>query len=112
MASRSCPTCGATRPQSRAAPCPVCGAGGASQPRAYRGLAAYRTMRAHVIERDDGICGICGGPGADCLGHVRAYSTLDPATRDDPSTWNADDFRATHADCERRNGTRPLEAPL
>jgi 5-methylcytosine-specific restriction endonuclease McrA len=34
------------------------------------GTRAWRTLRAHVLERDHGICHVCGQPGANEVDHV------------------------------------------
>lgn len=103
--------------------CTVCGAAGVNgrciahprastpnQQRGYRGLAAYRAFRDRILERDAGMCGECGRPGANELGHRIPYSQQDPATRDDPSTWSESDFYAIHADCNKRLGANPSGA--
>jgi 5-methylcytosine-specific restriction endonuclease McrA len=79
-----------------------------SQRRAYRGLAAYRAFRARIIDRDAGLCAVCGQPGADELGHRTPYVEADPATRDDPTKWDEADFAAVHDDCNKRLGARPM----
>jgi 5-methylcytosine-specific restriction endonuclease McrA len=82
-----------------------------AQKRGYRGLAAYRAIRARVLAGDP-VCtdptGIgCRAP-ADELGHVTPYVEQDPATRDDPTTWRDEDFRPVCADCNKRLGARPM----
>lgn len=45
--------------------------------------------KAWVIRRDKGICGICGNPGADSLGHILPVATH-PELQHDPDNWQAE----------------------
>lgn len=99
--------------------CTVCGAPGIGgrcaahprvrQQRGYRGLASYRTFKDAILERDGGICAICGRAGANDLGHRTPYRDMDPAMRDDPTQWDPADFAAVHTDCNQRLGANPME---
>jgi 5-methylcytosine-specific restriction endonuclease McrA len=56
----------------------------------------YRKQRARVLARDDGVCWICGEPGADSVDHivrVRDGGTDDPAN-----------LAAVHLACNLRRG--------
>ena len=55
-----------------------------------------------VIERDSGICWICGEPGADTADHLQPRSLGGPS-----SPWN---LRAAHRRCNSRRGNCGLKA--
>lgn len=57
-----------------------------------------QAARRYVIQRDAGICGICGHPGADTWGHKLPVSTHPQLE------WNPDNWQAEHGT------TRTLEA--
>lgn len=64
-----------------------------------RGLGAeYQRKRLEAIERDEGICYLCGLPGADSADHVT------PRVRGGDSS--DDNLRATHLQCNLRKGAR------
>lgn len=111
MPRKSCTICGGVALPGRTR----CGlhprAATPAQQRGYRGLAAYREFRARIIDRDLGVCGACGTPGATELGHRTSYAAADPDTRDDVSTWDPADYVAIHPTCNKRQGARPLEEP-
>lgn len=48
-----------------------------------------------VIARDHGICGICGHPGADTLGHILPALTH-PELEHDPANWQAEHGQPHH----------------
>lgn len=49
----------------------------------------WRRLRAYVIARDNGICGLCGMPGADTGGHIIALE-------DGGAELDPDNVRAEH----------------
>lgn len=53
-------------------------------------------MRAHVLERDRGICGLCGRAGADTAGHIIPRAR---GGSDHPSN-----LRAEHGTCPDGSG--------
>ena len=53
-------------------------------------------IRPAILERDGGICWICGGPGADSVDHVIARTA---GGTDDPAN-----LRAAHMGCNNRRG--------
>lgn len=51
------------------------------------GRAAQRAL-AYTLRRDNGICWICGHPGADTRDHITPVD-LDPTIANDPTNWAA-----------------------
>ena len=46
--------------------------------------------RRFILDRDHGICGLCGHPGANTLGHII------PANQRPDLEWNPDNWQAQH----------------
>ena len=81
--------------------------------RRLRGRRA-QAARRYVLARDRGICGICGKPGADTLGHKIPVNKR-PDLEYDPANWQAEHgMKRPEYDCpgnyskgDRENATRP-----
>jgi 5-methylcytosine-specific restriction endonuclease McrA len=56
----------------------------------------WRTLVAHVVERDAGICWLCGQHGATTADHVRRFA--------DGGTDDVSNLRAAHVACNKRRG--------
>lgn len=66
----------------------------------------YRTARAQAIARDNGICWICGRPGATSADHIVPIS----AGGDPTSLLN---LRAAHISCNSKRGAnRPTSSTI
>jgi hypothetical protein len=80
----------------------------ASQQRDYRGLAIYRQTVERVIDRDAGVCHICGEAGATSIDHYPvSYRELRRRHGDAVPVAIALDetnLRAAHLSCNRRRG--------
>jgi 5-methylcytosine-specific restriction endonuclease McrA len=65
----------------------------------------WRQLRVQILARDNSICWLCGGAGADSVDHLIA--------RDDGGTDAADNLRAAHVGCNARRGkaTIPTVTP-
>jgi 5-methylcytosine-specific restriction endonuclease McrA len=64
----------------------------------------WRRLRLLILERDRGICGICGQPGATTVDHVRP--------RSQGGTNHPGNLRAAHARCNYGRGDRPAGQPV
>lgn len=62
--------------------------------------AGYKKLRQEILDRDNGICHLCGLPGADTADH------------DTPAAWDGENthanLRAAHRACNRAKGDDPL----
>lgn len=65
---------------------------------------AWRRLRLVILERDRFVCGICGGPGATTVDHVRP--------RSQGGTNHPGNLRAAHARCNYGRGDRPAGQPV
>jgi 5-methylcytosine-specific restriction endonuclease McrA len=61
----------------------------------------WRAVRAAVLERDGGVCHICGKGGADEVDHVHAV-------RAGGDRYDERNLKAAHRFCNRSKGDRPL----
>jgi 5-methylcytosine-specific restriction endonuclease McrA len=60
----------------------------------------WQRVKRRVIRRDDGVCWLCGKPGADTADHVI------PVSRGGP-IYDPLNLRACHIKCNRVRGNRP-----
>lgn len=60
----------------------------------------------HIIRRDDGICHICGQPGADTADHIIPWSKFPPDAKTDADRLG--NLAAAHAACNRIRGDRSI----
>lgn len=60
----------------------------------------------HIIRRDDGICHICGQPGADTADHIIPWSKFPPDAKADAD--RAGNLAAAHGVCNRIRGDRSI----
>lgn len=56
----------------------------------------WRSTRTRILQRDQGVCGICGKPGADSVDHVLAV-------RNGGGDHDSN-LRAAHLACNRQKG--------
>lgn len=61
----------------------------------------WQRIKARIVERDHGICHLCGLPGATTADHVIPHSR--------GGTDAYDNLAAAHIDCNRIRGNRPVE---
>lgn len=69
-----------------------------------------RVLVDHVVQRDGGVCWLCGMLGADSADHEPTRSALvklGVPNPDDPAY-----LRASHLVCNQRRGTRPVTPAL
>lgn len=58
----------------------------------------WARIRRQVLERDMGVCHLCGGEGANSVDHLIPFSL--------GGTDNLDNLAAAHASCNSRRGAR------
>ncbi len=61
----------------------------------------WQRTKSRVIRRDDGICHLCGQPGATTADHLVPYSH--------GGTDELGNLAAAHVDCNRVRGNRPID---
>lgn len=60
----------------------------------------WQRLRARIIQRDGGICHLCGHPGADTADHIIPWSL--------GGTDNPANLKAAHRHCNRVRGNRTV----
>lgn len=70
----------------------------------YLSARPWRRLRLVILERDGGICGICGLPGADTVDHVRP--------RSQGGSNHPGNLRAAHAQCNYGRRDRVAGPPI